>query len=694
VESWNSLRAVSPVKRRPGAGAVEGEGTIALSGSFAIGEAVALSSVDTEDATVTKVPAPASTSAPSITGTSQAGETLTANSGGWSGAQPISYAYHWQRCSSSGGECAGIAEATAPSYTLISQDIGSTIRVLVTASDSDGSGLASSSTTATVGAPPSPANTVAPSISGDAEEGATINANAGEWSALEPVAYAYEWESCNTSGGECAPIEGASDADYTPDEGDIGATLRVRVTATNAGGTAQAISPATPVVEAMHLSEQEGPSISGTPDEGATLHANPGRWSGNETHFSYQWESCNTSGGECAPIEGAITQQYELGEGDVATTLRVRVGVHSARDALSDLSQPTPVIGHSETLASTQQPTISGAPQEGQTLVADPGSWTSAAGPTSYAYQWQHCDSSASACQDIAGAISHAYTSRAEDTGNRLRVLVTASDETQSASRSSEATQPIAASQAPLVQKPPEISGGTLVGETLTASTGVITGIEGASYAVQWERCDASGACQTIDGATGSTYTLTEDDVGSTMAVLVTASNTDASTVAITPQTAIESQSHGTLVAEPGIWIDHENYIKAYAKEIAKFARRGTAPGVWGLHDYHDIVHKTDRAAEAFANTVDTQQLHYPHVWISEAGVELQAGTAATDLVKGKTNDERRKLQREAAFAFLHLYNARRDEIERVYYYSYRQPSVEKREATDMLLTVASSKRK
>lgn len=93
--------------------------------------------------------APASTSPPTISGTAQSGQMLTASPGAWSGTQPIGYAYQWQRCNAAGGLCAAIAGA-APSYTLTAADVGSTLRVAVTAANSVGPATASSSATAVV----------------------------------------------------------------------------------------------------------------------------------------------------------------------------------------------------------------------------------------------------------------------------------------------------------------------------------------------------------------------------------------------------------------------------------------------------------------------------------------------------------------------------------------------------------------
>lgn len=87
--------------------------------------------------------APASTSAPTLSGNAVVGQVLTATAGGWAGGA-AGYAYNWQRCDAGGGACALIAGATAASYTLVAADAGSTIRATVTAISTSGSTVATS----------------------------------------------------------------------------------------------------------------------------------------------------------------------------------------------------------------------------------------------------------------------------------------------------------------------------------------------------------------------------------------------------------------------------------------------------------------------------------------------------------------------------------------------------------------------
>jgi hypothetical protein len=104
--------------------------------------------------------APVATSPPTISGVAQAGQTLTASSGTWSGTQPISHAYQWQRCSSSGSGCGSVTGETAQTYDVAAADVGSTLRVVVTATNSAGSGSAASTPTAVVADAPPPGDPV------------------------------------------------------------------------------------------------------------------------------------------------------------------------------------------------------------------------------------------------------------------------------------------------------------------------------------------------------------------------------------------------------------------------------------------------------------------------------------------------------------------------------------------------------
>jgi len=110
--------------------------------------------------------APKSTSPATISGVAHLGSTLTAGNGTFSGTTPITYAYQWRRCDTDGGSCSDIDKAARTTYRLAQIDVGNTLRVVVTAKNSDGSAHSTSVPTAVVTAPPVAAPTGCPTGTG------------------------------------------------------------------------------------------------------------------------------------------------------------------------------------------------------------------------------------------------------------------------------------------------------------------------------------------------------------------------------------------------------------------------------------------------------------------------------------------------------------------------------------------------
>ncbi len=289
--------------------------------------------------------APANTGLPAVSGAATEGQQLSTTNGSWTGS-PSGFAYQWQRCDNAGANCSNIAGAIGSTYTLVSGDVGKTLRVVVTATNAGGSTPATSSATAVVQAVPTPpANTALPAISGTATEGQVLSGSNGSWTG-SPSGFAYQWHSCDGAGANCAAIGGATNSTYTLVGGDVGKTIRVVVTATNAAGSTPAVSNQTAVVQAAPTPPANTalPAITGTSTEGQQLSTTNGSWTGSPSGFAYQWQRCDNAGANCSNIGGATGSTYTLVSGDVGKTLRVVVTATNAGGSTPATSNQTALV--------------------------------------------------------------------------------------------------------------------------------------------------------------------------------------------------------------------------------------------------------------------------------------------------------------------------------------------------------------
>lgn len=187
---------------------------------------------------------PRNTAEPTISGRAEQGRSLSASTGSWSGTQ-LSFAYQWVRCGSDGGrpdggDCTVISGATKRTYELVRADVDFRLRVRVTASNTEGSGTAASNPTATVVGPP--VNTSIPLVRGNMVAGTVVTADPGAWSGKGSISFRYQWLRCNTQGGDCVSIGGATGRSYRLGASDVNHRMRFNVTARNPVGTLTVIS--------------------------------------------------------------------------------------------------------------------------------------------------------------------------------------------------------------------------------------------------------------------------------------------------------------------------------------------------------------------------------------------------------------------------------------------------------------------
>jgi hypothetical protein len=228
-------------------------------------------------------------------------------------------------------------------------------------------------------------------------------------------------------------------------------------------------------------SNTSAPTITGTPEQGKTLTAQNGTWTGAPTAFAYRWQRCNADGTSCGAIDGATHRTYTLTAADVDHALRVVVTASNASGQDTATSAATAVISANTPPKNTSAPTISGTARAGEELSASNGTWTG--GVRSFALQWQRCDVTGENCADVIGATGSTYGVRSVDIGNTLRVIVTVTNLAGSATAASSTTAVVDSAQS---AAPPRA--------TNARPRVVILGVRfvGAKLFVRFRACDDS----------------------------------------------------------------------------------------------------------------------------------------------------------------------------------------------------------
>ena len=216
---------------------------------------------------------PTKRSDPSVRGTPQEGQTLDGLTGQWLmdnglNCTDCTYRYTWQRCNPDASGCVEVPGRTGFSYLLGADDVGRRIRIVewifkrdcgahntqtgaIECQDIEKNGV---STPTVVIAPRPivvPQTTGTPTVTGRAMEDEVLRATGATWTGQGTITKALFWQRCNTAGEGCATIAGAIGPVYRLTSSDVNGRMRVVETATNSGGTAQAVSALTDAVDEL-----------------------------------------------------------------------------------------------------------------------------------------------------------------------------------------------------------------------------------------------------------------------------------------------------------------------------------------------------------------------------------------------------------------------------------------------------------
>ena len=411
----------------------------------------------------------AATGAPTINGTPQVGETLTASTSGISdtdGLANATFTYQWL------ADDTEISGATGSSYTMVAADAGKAIKVTMSFTDDEGNeeSVTSAATTAvalTGGSTNSlersnqedvqenSAAAGAPTISGTARAGETLTAittDISDADGLANASFTYQWLADDTE------ISGATGSSYTVVAADAGKTIKVQVSFTDDAGNEESVtSAATAAVTHLPLTAttRDAPES----HDGATAFTFELRFSESPAaSFGFatvQNHAFTVTGGSVSNVrrlDPGKNVRWEItvtpsSDADVTLALNVTTDCSAEGAICTDdgvrLSGALEVVvpGPPQNSAASGAPTISGTAQVGQTLIASTSGIADADGVANatFSYQWVADDA------DISGGTGSSYTLVAADEGKVITVTVAFTDDAGNAeSLTSAATTAVA----------------------------------------------------------------------------------------------------------------------------------------------------------------------------------------------------------------------------------------------------------
>jgi thermitase len=231
------------------------------------------------------------------------------------------------------------------------------------------------------------------------------------------------------------------------------------------------------------------------PQVGQMLVRGIGGWTGSAglNVSNLQWQRCDANGANCSYLGNNL--YYIVQSADAGSTIKLlftmRNGVGSV--PVSILSQP---VGGSAPPpppvppGNLGLPSISGTAQDGSTVAASTGTWSGS--PTSYAYQWERCDSTGANCSGISGATSSSYLVQTADVGSTLVAAVTAANSAGSATAASLPSAIVASAPAPPPSPPAmqtQTFSGSLNAKNPTRSFSITVGGGTANAQLSFSRC-------------------------------------------------------------------------------------------------------------------------------------------------------------------------------------------------------------
>ncbi|MBA4108372.1 MAG: hypothetical protein C0487_02105, partial [Leptothrix sp. (in: Bacteria)] len=431
----------------------------------------------------------APTGSVSISGTATQGQTLTAsnNIGDIDGLGAITY--HWYR----GGVDTG---STGTTYVLSESDVGAVITAVAAYTDAHGTGESVTSAATAAVANVNDAPTGAVIINGTATQGQTLTAsdNLADIDGLGAITYHWYRGGVDT---------GSTGTTYMLSESDVGEVITAVATYTDAHGTSESVtSAATAAVANVNDAPTGSVTISGTATQGQTLTASNSiaDIDGLGT-ITYHWYRGGVD-------TGSTGTTYVLSESDVGaviTAVATYTDAHGAPEAIT--SGATTAVANVNDLPAGAV-TITGTAAQGQTLTAT-NNLADADGLGTITYHWLRDGVD-------TGSTGNIYVLTEADVGSAISVQATYTDDRGANEGVTSAATGATANVNDNPTGAVTISGTPTQGQTLTASHSMADADGLGSVTYHW----LSNGVDT--GLTGTTYALSQSDVGAQIRVLAT----------------------------------------------------------------------------------------------------------------------------------------------------------------------------
>jgi alpha-tubulin suppressor-like RCC1 family protein len=484
------------------------------------------------------------------------GDELTASASATAGYPAASISYQWFR--NTGESYNSISGANTANYTPTSTDAGLILKVIATATNSEGSDSSEEVTEETLWAP---ANTSIPTIThpNHLEIGENLTADPGEWTGYpdpESVGFAYQWQVSDDGDTNWTNVLGETGDELYLDESFAAKYVRIKVTATTTAGTADAFSVTTGFIS-QDPEVLETPLINGITEIDEVLTVDPGEWGGfPNPNFSYQWERSANGSTNWVFIDGETEDQLTLTSSEVSFFIRCLVtGTNPVGSTTAASEVVGPVL---QTPFLIDEPEITGNARQLQTLTLNIGEWGGFEDPTlDVDISWEISPDNIGDWETIEGADEDSYLIPEDDDlfGYYIRALVDVNNSAGSLAEYSNSLGPIDYLWTlPEFIEGPEVDGTNRVNSTLEVSFD-FDGYPAATAFIQWQRQEEGEAWENVAGEEGTTYLIQEIDLDYVIRAQVTLINDEGSTVAYSdPTEQIEPELVGpVLIDDPEI---------------------------------------------------------------------------------------------------------------------------------------------